>query len=1299
MQKALTALSFLFLLSISLYAQPIYVDADAIGNNDGSSWPNAFTDLQLGLATAQSGDTIWLAEGVYRPVADDNRFVSFEVPSGVAIYGGFNGMENALNERDWINNTTLLSGDIGLPGDSLDNSVRVVSLLGVEEVTLDGISIRYANNNFSSVIIKSRTAGAIFAEDAGFRLYNVSFQNNTARFGGAIGLFTESRMEAYNCTFEQNTSNGANDKCGGAVYAESDDDQAYYENCRFFANRVRFAGGSGGVGTGGTNTFVNCIFGQNEAAIGMAFSFMNATVFQSVFWRQQGNSGLLSDGQYSIHNSIIWANINNGLVIGGSATFESCLLQGVECPAGSTCDGNMLYGTPPHFVDPFAGDFRISLCSPAVDMGSNASVPAGLETDAGGLSRIIGGVVDMGAHEMLDLEPQFLPTEVRSLEGDYGNRTWLSALACANAITGPDTIRFRLGPGTHLIFPRYESECIAEDLVIDPTDDYTPGEVIIDGEQYAHTDLMITCALNSGVFVREGHFEMYGMEVRNFPGAGLVLGSNTEQAVIGKPGFPNHLYNNGAGEVIQRPNLTVSGQGHCIQSNYIGIPPSGAILIDDYNGGILIGVGASNVLVGGKQSLGQGNIFGNCFSAVALSFSNDGTLAAQDISVMGNHFGLDPVNGNTFPNRIAFGAAVNGGSFHKRIRFGGTADEGNVVAYCTADAIQVLGQGTEASFRRNTFICNFYGIDLDGFTPGNPGNNGITPPQITAADIFHLSGTAGAGDTVEVYLNEVADCPDTAACNQGRFFFGERIADANGQWEILEADFPFPLFGGEQVTAIRTNFIPVTSAFSPCVEVVCPESFAQFSALICPSDSLIINGTTYNIDHPSGTEVLVDASSIGCDSIVEVSLSFLPEPVGSFDTILCESESLQIGDSIFDFGHPSGTARLPGMASNGCDSLVNVSIDFKLNAEALLTRELCQGDTLFFNGDQLTEAGNYQYFFEAANGCDSLLTLELTVLENAIHSISAAICEGDTFLFQNQLLLEAGTYEAMLEASNGCDSLLILELIVNSNVQTELNATLCKGATYEFCGNIYTEAGEYDCLLSTSTGCDSTVHLVLEEGLLQVSDLDTTLCQGAILEINGEVFSTAGNYEIVLTGDDGCDSLLQLSLQYVDLPVPEVVIEPDLGFGDGSIEVQLADTSLAASWEDGSSSLLREQLFAGDYSLILTDSQGCVIELQYTVEEGTLFLAVPNVFTPNGDGDNDYFNVVSNASTFELLRFEVYNRWGQKVYDNNQPELGWDGTFNGVDQPAEAYFYRIEVESRQTGQESQSFQGSVSLIR
>ncbi len=128
----------------------IYVDINATeGGNNGSSWGNAYTDLQSALAVAGASDQIWVAEGTYLPTngsnlpedVEDPREVSFNINNGVQVYGGFAGGETSLAQRDIRANPTILSGNIGENGQA-DNSYHVVDITGSTASTIiDGFTV------------------------------------------------------------------------------------------------------------------------------------------------------------------------------------------------------------------------------------------------------------------------------------------------------------------------------------------------------------------------------------------------------------------------------------------------------------------------------------------------------------------------------------------------------------------------------------------------------------------------------------------------------------------------------------------------------------------------------------------------------------------------------------------------------------------------------------------------------------------------------------------------------------------------------------------------------------------------------------------------------------------------------------------------------------------------------------------------------------------------------------------------------------------------------------------------------
>jgi len=167
-------------------ASIIYVNHAASGANNGSSWGNAYRSLQTALTAAVSGNQIWVANGTYKPTTTADRSKTFTLKNGVAIYGGFAGTETLLSQRSWTANLTILSGDIGTPGVTSDNSYSIVSAVNADKsAILDGFTITGGQADCGC-----------FPGDAGAGVFNwassptlrnlVISKNATASYGGGM---------------------------------------------------------------------------------------------------------------------------------------------------------------------------------------------------------------------------------------------------------------------------------------------------------------------------------------------------------------------------------------------------------------------------------------------------------------------------------------------------------------------------------------------------------------------------------------------------------------------------------------------------------------------------------------------------------------------------------------------------------------------------------------------------------------------------------------------------------------------------------------------------------------------------------------------------------------------------------------------------------------------------------------------------------------------------------------------------------------------------------------------------------
>ena len=366
-------------------AATIYVDQHATGSNSGANWDNAFNLLQDALDIALDGDQIWVAQGIYTPTTGITRTATFELVDGVQMYGGFEGDETSLNERDWRAHSTILSGD--LKGDDVvrtfanndENAYHVVTAGNLDRTytRLDGFIIQGGNANINDEARKTAYGGGLYNNNntgspslanlifyknyalVGGGLYNinadalvvnVSWIGNRADFGAAVRSI-DCSPTLVNALFIGNSA----ENVGGAIY--NSNGQPIIKNCTIANNSTRLSKGEGGGGGGAysdkkTHLYLNnCILWGNTSGESNPDQVFNEEI----------PGDLINSSYTELHSSLY----ENGCTGFGTTCYELEI------------NSNPLFVNPAG-VDGIIGtlddNLRLQASSPAINAGDNSNV-------------------------------------------------------------------------------------------------------------------------------------------------------------------------------------------------------------------------------------------------------------------------------------------------------------------------------------------------------------------------------------------------------------------------------------------------------------------------------------------------------------------------------------------------------------------------------------------------------------------------------------------------------------------------------------------------------------------------------------------------------------------------------------------------------------------------------------------------------------------------------------------------------------------------------------------------------------
>ncbi len=323
----------------------------------------------------------------------------------------------------------------------------------------------------------------------------------------------------------------------------------------------------------------------------------------------------------------------------------------------------------------------------------------------------------------------------------------------------------------------------------------------------------------------------------------------------------------------------------------------------------------------------------------------------------------------------------------------------------------------------------------------------------------------------------------------------------------------------------------------------------------------------------------------------------------------------------------AGNFSVTGYSAQGCANTASTSVTIYPTYNTPISHIMCQGETYNFFGQNLTTGGTYTHTLYSTHGCDSIITLTLTVREVPVVSINGttAFCEGQsTMLYANggtsyqwnsgasgsTLMVNAeGNYTVTATNAQGCTATASTYVTVYPlpNVTISGNTTTCQGNQVILTANgaqsyqwntgstnatiMVGATGNFTVIGYSAQGCSNTASTSVSVYPTYNTPISQSICEGETYNFFGQNLTTAGTYTYPLYSVHGCDSIITLTLAVREVPV--VSISGNTSFCQGENSTLVANGGVSYNWSTGSTGSNLYVSESGAYTVTATNAQGC----------------------------------------------------------------------------------------------------------
>lgn len=293
----------------------------------------------------------------------------------------------------------------------------------------------------------------------------------------------------------------------------------------------------------------------------------------------------------------------------------------------------------------------------------------------------------------------------------------------------------------------------------------------------------------------------------------------------------------------------------------------------------------------------------------------------------------------------------------------------------------------------------------------------------------------------------------------------------------------------------------------------------------CGSYTVPSGDTTYFTNQNNVTDTV--PNSVGCDSIILLKVTITDEVADTIDPKVCDSFVSPSGDTTYT---TSGTYKDTLTTSTGCDSIFTINLTIKPDITDTRSVTACNEYTVPSGDETYQQSGQYFDTIDVAGGCDTLLTINLTIENFVSSSISRTVCDSFTAPSGDTTYFTSGNYKDTLVRPGTCDSIVNIDLTVLQPKQSTINVSTCGTYTVPSGDETYSMGGTYNDTVIASNGCDSVITINLSFDQAVKRTIDPVACNSYTVPSGDDTFTNNGTYKDTVTSPSGCDTIYTINL-------------------------------------------------------------------------------------------------------------------------------------------------------------------------